>query len=481
MSLHKKTIIGIFWSLLRQLGLKGINGIITVILAWFLVPEDFGFIGMLSVFIQIANTLMDSGFKQALIQQKNISNIDLSTAFYTNIILGVISYFILFVSAPVISSFYNEPKLLFLIRIVGVVIIINSFKVVQEAILSKTMNFRSIAVISVSASFLSGIVSVILAKLGFGVWALIIQMLLSSILTTVVLWVSQKWKPGLFYSFLSFKRMFNYGFKLFLAGLINTIFENIYIFAIAKIFSAQEAGYYFFASKLQKVIIAQINLSVQNVTFPALASIKDKKEKLRKGFQQLLQILSYIIFPVALFSAAIAEPLFKFLLSAVWFPAIPFFQILMVVGALIPLHGANLNLLKVRGRSDVFLYLVLAKKIFAAIVLFVSIRFGLYYILLGQVFVSIINYIPDCYFTNKCIDYSGRDQIKDVIPSFSLAAIICIGIYLLIKIVYIPDIFKIIIFGINGFILYFFLSKLFRFKQVKLIKNTLDRYKLKKS
>jgi O-antigen/teichoic acid export membrane protein len=424
MSLHKKTAIGVTWNLLEQFGKRGVSGIVTIILARFLSPEEFGLIAMLTVFIQIANSLMESGFLQALIQKTEADQRDFCTVFYTNITFGLTAYAILYFSAPLISTFYEESRLVLIIRIVGISIVVNSFRIIQEAKLSKELKFKELMIASVPGALLSGVVAIGLAVIGAGVWALVAQIILSTLFTTLFLWFSTAWKPRILFSVSSFKSLFGYGSKLFLSGLINIVFQNIFVVVIAKVFSAQEAGYYFFAYKMQQFIVYQLNGAVLRVTFPALSSIQNQQNKLKKGFRQLLQVLTFIIFPIVIFIAALAEPIFKIFLSNSWLPAVPYMQLLLIAGMIVPLHTVNLNILKVKGRSDLFLYLEFVKKLFVIIVLIISLRFGISAILIGQIITSFIGYIPNSYFSNKLIGYNMKEQVNDLSFSFILTSLI---------------------------------------------------------
>lgn len=471
MGLHKKAAKGVFWKLLEQFGNTGISGIVTIILARFLVPEDFGLIAMLSIVIQLANSIMDSGFRQAIIQKKDTNQVDYCTVFYTNIILGIFSYLVLFLSAPMIAGFYHEPRLISLIRIIGITIIINSFRIIQVALLSKRLNFKPLVLASLPGSLFSGVIAVVFAKIGFGVWALAIQMLLTAFITTAILWITYGWHPSLAFSTKSFKSLFAFGSKLFLSGVLDIIFQNIYVIVIAKVFSAQEAGYYFFAFKLRRLIIQQLTIAVQKVTFPALVSIQENQLKIKEGFRQLMRTLTFFVFPIGLFAIALANPFFKVFLSDSWLPAVPIMQLMLFASLLLPVHSVNLNILMVKGRSDLFLYLEIVKKIFTVIILTTSIKYGIYGILYGQIINSILGYFLNSLFANKLVRYSIREQLSDILNSLGLSVLISLGIF--IGVTYIPlnDILKITIWGSVGAFLYIIIAIIFRYEPVKMMKN----------
>lgn len=429
MSLQNKTISGIIWSFLEQIGKRGITGIVTLVLAAFLAPEDFGLVAMISVFIEISGTIMESGFREALIRKKDAQQTDFCTAFYTNIALGLFAYFILFETAPYISEFYNEPRLTLLIRVVGIVIIIQSFQVIQIASLSKKLDFKTQLMASIPGALISGVIAILLAYLGAGVWALIAQIVLSVFFMTVFLWLYNRWRPGLLFSFNSLKQMFGFGSKLFLSSLIDIIFQNLFVVVIAKLFSAKEAGYYFFASKIQNMLIMQMTIAVQRVTYPALSFLQDTPEKLKVGFQKLLKVLTFIIFPSVILVVALAKPAIEFFLADSWLPVVPYVQLLLLAGLLLPVHSVNLNILKVKGRSDLFLFLEVIKKILIVLVLWVSSIYGIYAILIGRIVNSIIAYIPNGYFSKKLIGYGIREQITDFAPVLMVSGFMGLVLY----------------------------------------------------
>jgi O-antigen/teichoic acid export membrane protein len=429
MTLAQKTITGIIWNFAEQIGRRGIGVVITLLLARFLVPADYGLVAMMAVFLAVAASLMDSGFKQALIRLQKAKQVDFNTAFYANLCLGTLSYFLLFLAAPFIADFYNEPRLTTLIRVAGLSIPINAFQVVQVAILSRDLNFKAQLQATIPAGIISGGIAVGLAYAGLGVWALIVQMHLAALITTVFLWWIQGWRPTLEVSRQSLGNMYNFGYKLFLSGLLDTIFQNIYVIVIAKMFTASIAGHYFFANKLKDLVLQQFVSSIQNVTYPALASLQADNKRLKEGYRKVIQVTTFVLFPAMLFLAALAEPLFKVLLPEKWLPAIAYLQLMCIAGVMYPLHSINLNILQVKGRSDLFLYLEIIKKIMAVIILVVSFKYGVTGILIGQVIVSIIAYVPNSYFSAKLINYPVREQMADFMPGLALSGAVSLVVY----------------------------------------------------
>ena len=429
--LRHKTITGIIWNFLQQLLRSGIQIGTTLLLAWFLVPEDFGLMAMISVFFAIASSLMDSGFSQALIRKKEVSQTDYSTAFYTNLLLGLLAYALLFISAPLIASFFLEPRLVMLVRVVGFVVIINSFQMVQVADLTRRLNFKVQFSVTLPAALLSGVIALSMAVMGFGIWSLVAQMLASALASTALYWFANKWRPSKDFSVESLHEMFGFGSKLFLSGLIDTVFNNLYVIVIGKFFSATVLGYYYFAEQIQILVVSQLSGAVQTVSYPALATLQDDNISLKAFYRKIIQVVTYIVFPCMIALAVLAEPLFRLLLKEEWLPAVPYLQLLCIVGLLYPLHAINLNILKVKGRSDLFLYLEIIKFIMNVIVLLISVQYGIFGILLGQIIMSVLAYIPNSFFSIKLIDYSVYEQLRDFIPTLFVATAMGFFIYML--------------------------------------------------
>lgn len=479
MSLIKKTTIGIFWNFAEQLSKQGISIVITLLLARFLIPEDYGLISMMAVFLAVANSLMDSGFKQALIRKIDATKVDFNTAFYANIMLGSVSYLLLFISAPLIASFYNETRLILLIRVAGISILINSFQIIQRACLSRELKFRAQLQATVPSAIISGIIAVIMAFKGFGVWSLVTQMIGSALLTTVFLWSMKLWRPTRNFSRKSFDEMFGFGSKLFLSGLINTLFQNMYIIVIAKIFTATIAGQYYFAKNIKDMVLNQLVTSIQTVTYPALATLQDDDDALKLGYRKIIKVTTFLLFPAMTFMAVLTEPFFNVFLNEQWLPAVPYLQLMCIAGIMYPLHSINLNILKVKGRSDLFLYLEIIKKISIVIILYFSIQFGVFGILIGQIASSIISYIPNSYFSGKLIDYSAKEQIFDILPNLVLSGIIAILVYYCISMLILPALLELLLFGSLAGVTYIGASYIFKLDAIiaveQIVKDTLKK------
>ncbi|TWU37657.1 Lipopolysaccharide biosynthesis protein WzxC [Novipirellula aureliae] len=467
--MQARTISGVLWNFGEQLAGRGIGIAVQLLLARLLVPEDYGLVAMMAVFIAVGNSLMDSGFTQALIRLPDAKQVDFNTAFYSNLCLGLLSYALLFVSAPLVANFYDEPRLVLLIRIASLSILIGSFQVVQLSHLAREINFRLKVWITLPSGIVAGLLAVILAALGFGVWALVAQTIIASLLKLILLWSFQKWRPTLSFSRNSFKTLYSFGCKLFASSLLDTIFNNVYVIVIAKMFSTPLAGLYFFADRLQRLVIQQLFMSITTVTYPALAMVQDDNQRLKMAYRKILLTTSFVVFPVLMLMAALAEPLFEFLLEEKWLPAAPMLRLMCVAALFYPLSSLNLNILKVKGRSDLFLGLEIIKKILISVVLLVSVRYGITGILYGRIFTACLAFAPNSYYSIELLGYSLREQIRDVFPSLCLSLVIGIVSYQISIHVDWHSLSKLILLGVLSTTAYLSLAKLFRFEALSIV------------
>lgn len=455
---RQKTATGVFWYFLQQLSFYGIQGGTTLILAWFLVPGDFGLMAMVSIFFSLGVTLMDSGISQAIIRKKEVDQADYSTAFLTNLGLGILAYSLLFIAAPFIAEFYREPILSPIVRVAGLVIVINSFQFIQVADLTRKLEFRVQFRVTLPASFLSGIVAIALASIGFGVWSLVAQMITSSIAVTGLYWITNNLRPTLEFSRESFREMFGFGSKLFVSGIISTAYSNIYIVVIGRIFTATQAGFYYFAEQIAMLVVSLLSGVVQHVTYPALATLQDDDATLKDSFRKIIQTVVYVLYPGLIAIIVLAEPIFRVLLKPDWLPAVPYLQLMCIGSFMYPLHAINLNILKVKGRSDLYLYLEIFKAALGGVILLISISFGVFGILVGLIVSSVLSFIPNSYYSNRLIGYSVPEQLIDVIPILLVASGMGLLMYEVGQFLMLNDILEIVIISFTGLAFYLLIN-----------------------
>ncbi len=419
-SLKKKTISGLFWSFSDLILNQGIQFVIQIFLARLLLPEEFGLIGMITVFISISYSIIDCGFTSALIREKDSTQEDYSTVFYFNLFMAVVMYILLYISAPNISKFFNEPMLRSILRILALTLIINSFGLIQKTMLVKKIDFKTQTIINIAASIVSGIIAIGAAYKGFGVWSLVIRTLLMQLIQAVLLCILNKWVPSFTFKIESFKKVFGFGWKMLVSGIIDTLYKNIYYIVIGRWFSAIQLGYYTNAQKLRDIASSSITTSVQKVSYPVLSSIQGNDVKLKSGYKKIIKNAVFITFPVMIGLAIIAEPFIKIVFGEKWIPSIFYFQLLCFSGMLFPLHAINLNILQVKGRSDLFLRLELIKKVISIILIAIVLicKFGIKGLLWLAIIDSLIEYFLDSYYSSEFISYSAKEQLKDIIPIF---------------------------------------------------------------
>jgi O-antigen/teichoic acid export membrane protein len=417
MSLKQKTISGIIWSVGQQFGAKIIGFLITIILARILLPAEFGLIAMLSVFISLGNNLSDSGLSSSLIRTADATQKDYSTVFFFNLIGSAVIYLLLFFTAPLISLFYHQHILTPVIRVYGLTIIINAFFCVQSACLIKNMDFKTQTNIQIPASICGGILGVVLAKMGYGVWSLVWMYLFTSLLSTIMHWVYSNWRPLFIFDYTSFKKHFHFGYKMTLSGLLNTVYQNMYTLIIGKYYSATQLGFYARADSISQLPIGIISATINTVTYPMFAKIANDDQQLKSVNKRLIQQLVFWNAPILILLSLVAEPLFRFVLTEKWLPAVPYFQILCLSGIIYPLHSYNLNILKVKGRSDLVLRVELIKKTISIIGIFSVISFGIYGLLYFQLLFNFFGYYINSMYTGKLINYPIKEQVSDFLPT----------------------------------------------------------------
>lgn len=467
-NLKRKTVSGVMWSAIERFSLQGVQFVMQLVMARLLLPSNYGMIAMLTIFLQIAQAFIDSGFTNALIQKKDRTEVDYSTVFYFNIIIALLFYCILFVSAPLIAKFYNMPDLILVMRVMALSLIILSFSAVHKTKLTIEINFKIQSKITLIAAGISGIIGVGIAYWGYGVWALVYQSILNAMLTTILFNCFYRWKPLKTFSMKSFKRLFSFGSKLLVSGLIHTVYYNLYGIVIGKRFSAAELGYYTRAE--QFAILPSYNLSaiITRVTFPILSSIQDDNERLASTYRKYIRLSSYLIFPLMVGLASLANPLVDLFLTEKWNGTVALLQILCFDWMFDHLSGINLNLLYVKGRSDLALRLEIIKKIIAITILLASIPLGIIGMCLGRVLYSLIATYANTYYTNSLIGLSFRTQLKDIIPylilSLAMGGVVYATTYLGLS-----NIIQLIIGITIGILFYISISYIFKITSLKVL------------
>jgi len=428
---YNKTVRGVGWSFADNIATQGVTFVVGLVLARLLTPEEYGLIGIITIFIALFNSIVDSGFSNALIRKKDAQDIDYSTVFITNFVISLLLYLILFVCAPAISSFFDRPPLTSLARVMGCIVVINALALVQKTQLVKRVDFKTQTKISLIASISSGVIGIAMALKGFGVWSLVGQQISRQLLTTLFLWFFNRWMPRLKFSINSFREMFNFGWKLMVSGLINTLWNELYQVVIGKCYSPATLGQYTRAQGFGTMFSSNLTSVVQRVSYPVLCSIQDDKKRLKQAYKKIIKVTMLVTFSCMLGLAAVAKPLVLVLIGDQWLPCVPFLQILCFNLMLTPLHAINLNILQVQGRSDLFLKLEIIKKCIAIIPIVLGIFINIYWMLCGSVVTGVFAYYLNAYYSGPFMNYSIKEQVKDILPSFGIAMCMCGCVYAL--------------------------------------------------
>lgn len=459
-SLKSKTVSGVLWSALERFSLQGVQFVINIIMARLLLPSDYGMIGMLVIFLQISQAFIDSGFANALIQKKDRTNTDFSTVFYFNVVLSILFYVLIFISAPYIADFYHMPTLTLVTRVISLGLIISSLSAVHKTKLICTIDFKTQSKVSLVSAIFSGLLGIFMAYTGFGVWALVYQSLVNALLQTIMYYVFLRWLPARIFSVYSFKRLFSFGSKLLLSGLIHTVYYNLYSIVIGRKFSAMDLGYYTRAEQFATFPSSNLNAIISRVIFPILSSIQDNDEYLSLAYRKYIRLASFLIFPLMIGLAVLAKPIIIILLTEKWIGIIVLLQILCLDWMFDHLSIINLNLLYVKGRSDLALRLEIVKKVIATFILFVSIPFGLIGMCWGRVIYSLLATYLNTRYTNSLISLSFITQMKDIYPSLLLSIIMGGTVYLFMGVVD-GKLFQLLGGIILGMAVYYILSLIF--------------------
>lgn len=426
--LKEKAVTGMFWSFSDSMATQVTQFIIGLILARILSPEEFGLVGMITVFLAISQSLADGGFGEALIRKKDATDADYSTVFYFNLLASIAIFAVFYVLAPVIASFYGRAELTDIARVLGVIILLNAISITQRTRLTKKIDFRQQMKINLMSALVSGAVAIVMALKGFGVWSLVWRSVIRSLMQTVLLGISNRWIPSLVFSRDSFKSLFSFGSKLLLTGLIDTIYNNIYMLIIGKFFAATQLGYYTRADQFSRLVSHNLTRTVQRVSYPVLSLVQDDSKRLREGYRKLIKATMFITFFMMLGMAAMAEPMIVTLIGEKWLPSVEYLQLLCLAAALYPLHALNMNILNITGRSDLLLKLEVVKKLLAVPVIVIGIILGIRMLLVGMVLHSLISYFLNSYYSGRLISYPAREQLSDIVPSFLVALLVSAGV-----------------------------------------------------
>lgn len=476
MSLKKQAISGMVWSSIQTFGNQIIYFVVSIILARLLLPAEFGLIGMIAVFTGVSSVLINSGLGASIIRTNKPTQADYSTVFVFNLVGSIVLYFIMFIAAPYIAEFFKQPLLTSITRLYCLTFITDAFSTVQITRLHKHLDFKTETKASLISDISSAIVGVTLAYAGFGVMSLVWMAIARSVVSSTMLWSQSGWKPSLLFNWNRFYFHFGFGNRLMMSGILGIIFSNIYTILIGKFYSATQLGYYTRANSLQMLPVGTFSAILNKVTYPLFAEIKNDDIRLKSVYKQIMKMVIFIIAPVLVLMGVLAEPLFRFLLTEKWLAAVPYFQILCITGLLYPLHSYNLNILSVKGRSDLFLKLEIIKKILLTVIIIPSFYYGIYGLLWGQVISSCMAFFINTYYSGKFIKYSSWEQLSDILPIILLAITMGVLVYFVdYEISALPDLIRLFIGVLLGAIFFLIFARILKFDSRKTLAELLSK------
>lgn len=469
-SLKNKTIKGVGWSAADAFLGQGVTFIVGLVLARLLSPDEYGLIGICLIFTTVLNGIVDSGFSNALIRKKEVTDEDYNTMFMTNMAISIVLYILLFVSAPFVSDFFHRIELTALVRATGLILFFNALSITQVTILTKKIDFKTKTKASFVSAIISGGIGIVMAYMGYGVWALVAQQLSKQLFYTICLWFLNKWWPKFTFYKDSFKYMWGFGWKLLASGILNNVWNQLYQVVIGRCYTSATLGHYTRANEYASIFSSNLTTIVQRVSFPALAEIQDDKERMVQGYRKVIKITMFVTAICMISLGAVSEPMIYTLIGTKWHEAATYLPLICITMSLYPLHAINLNILQVLGRSDIFLYLEFLKKIVGLLPLVIGICCGIYYMLLASIFTGIISLYLNTWYTGKTLSYTFIKQIRDIAPSYFTALVIAVAVYFL-KFLVLPCYVVLVLQIIVGIIVGLSISELIKFEEYVELKS----------
>ena len=468
--LKDKTVKGVGWSATDAFLSYGVGLIIGIVLARLLSPDEYGLIGLTSIFIVVMESIVDSGFSVSLIRKKDVTNDDYNTMFITNLVLSIVMYILLFFCAPLIARFFNRPELIALVRVMGCLIIIQALSIVQYTVLTKRIDFKTKTKASFIAALGSGAIGIGMAFGGFGVWALVGQRLSKELIYTICLWVFNRWWPKLNYNPDSLRYMWGFGWKILVSNLLDKTWAQLYQVVVGKFYNPSTLGQYTKGKEYPTFLSANFQTIIGRVTFPVLAEVQGDQTRMVSAYRRIIKNTMFITTICVIFLGAISEPFIYCLIGPKWHQAATFMPFICVIMSLYPLNAINLNMLKVQGRSDIFLYLEIIKKIIAVGPICLGVFVSIYWMLIGSIITGIISFFLNTYYTGKKLNYSSWMQLKDIAPSYMVAFAVALSVFFL-KFLPISNWIILPIQLVVGMVFFFIICNLAKIEEYKEIKE----------
>ncbi|MBR3811650.1 MAG: lipopolysaccharide biosynthesis protein [Agathobacter sp.] len=476
--MENKLLKGLIWKFLERFGVQGVQFVLQIILARLLSPQHYGVLSIMVIFVALANVFIQNGFNTALVQDKNVSEEDYSSVFWIMAIVATILYGLLFVSAPLIGHFYNMPSIVVPFRVIALMLFPGVINSIQLAKTSRALDFKKVFYGNIGGILVSGIVGIILAYFGAGIWALVFQTLLNVTISTCVMWFMVHWRPKLYCDLKRVAKLFSFGWKLLVSSLIDTLYQDLSSLIIGKKFSSGTLGYYNRGKQFPQFVITAISSTVQSVMLPAMAEHQDEKANVKYLMRNSIIMSSYLVFPMMAGLIGVASTLISLLLTDVWLPSVPFLQIFCISMAFYPVHMCNLQAINAMGRSDIFLKLEIIKKSIGIMALMVAVFFFETPIAIAMtgVFTMVTSCFINAYPNKKLIDYSYFEQIRDYLPALIVSTVMCLAVYC-VGYIECALIVKLLLQIILGVVVYIVLSILFQLKGFKMLLTVLKGFR----
>lgn len=450
---RKEILSNLIWRFAERCGAQLVAFIVSIVLARILDPDAYGTVALITVFITILQVFVDSGLGNALIQKKDADDLDFSTVFYTNVLFCIVLYLGIFLLAPLISSFYDRPEMTPYIRVLGLIVLISGIKNVQQAYVSRYMLFKRFFFSTLGGTITAGVVGIVMALSGFGVWALVAQQVINLAIDTTILWITVKWRPHRMFSFDRLKRLFSFGWKLLVSGLLDTVYNDLRQLIIGKMYSSSDLAYYNQGRKFPNLIITNINTSIDSVLLPAMSNVQNNRDHVKNMTRRSIKTSVYVMAPLMMGLAFTATSIVNLVLTDKWLSCVPFLRIFCITYMFYPIHTANLNAIKAMGRSDLFLKLEITKKVVGMALLLSTMWFGVMAMMYSLLVSSVVSQIINSWPNRKLLKYGYFDQLKDILPGILLAVFMGVCVYP-IQMIGLSDILTLLIQVILGAVIY---------------------------
>lgn len=428
-TLKDKTVVGIGWSAADAFLGQGVTFLVGLVLARLLLPEEYGLIGIVTVFTTILLGFVDCGFSNSLIRKPEVSDDDYFTLFIVNMIMSVLMFLLLYISAPAIASFFARPQLVALLRVMGSILIFQALSIVQMTMLSRRIDFKTKTKASVISASLSGVIGIGMALKGYGVWSLVVQLLSRQLIYSICLWSLNKWWPKIRFNVESFCYMWDFGWKLMLSGLLERIWGQLNQMIIGKYYTPTSLGQFTRAREYSSIFSSNFSAIVQRVSFPVLSQLQGDKDRMVSVYRRVIKTTIFVSAVITISMGAVSEPLIYCMIGPQWHEAATYLPLICLTMSLYPIHAINLNMLQVQNRTDIYLYLEIIKKILGLAPLMVGLFISIYWMLIAEVIFSIVSFFLNTCYSGRSLGYSSWMQFKDMAPSYLIAFVVAFSVY----------------------------------------------------